>query len=228
MTTLAMISICAYVILFCVMMYSIRYYIDFIRVKNAKNDIALLNAKIMALRMALRVRVKIKLSSFRDRFGKFIHAGDEIDKALNEIHAVKCETGADFQRYFDISKQIIATMKNDARFAAKFKEMSEHVDHSSEVSESAQLFQDFCGPDYKNEIALVRVIKEITDANNKLSKKISEYNHDNRNRKKFVPMQTVPLIHFDFLEDINVIFKDSDILLRDLQRQKSDFFSSAA
>lgn len=228
MTTLAMISVLAYVILFSFSVYAIRNYIDFVQVKNAKNDIALLNARIMALKMALRVRVKIKLSSFRERFGKFINTGDDIDKALTEIYDVKYDTGADFQRYFDISKRVISTMKNDVRFAAKFKEMSEPVDSNSETSESAQLFQDFCGPDYKNEIALVRVTKEITDTNNKLSKKISEFNHDYRNRKKFVPMQAVPVINFDFLEEINSIFEDSDILLRDLQRKKSDFFSDAA
>lgn len=229
MTTLAMIGILAYVILFGAILYTIRYYINFVKVKSAKNDIALLNAKIMALKMALRVRVKIKLSSFRERFGKFINNGDEIDKALNEIHGIKYETGDDFQRYFDISKNVITTMKNDFRFAAKFKEMGEEHDHAhSEAAESAQLFQDFCGPDYKNEIALVRVIKEITDTNNKLSKKIAEFNHDNRNKKKFVPIQTMNIIHFNFLEDINAIFKDSDILLKEIQRKKSDFFHSAA
>jgi hypothetical protein len=228
MTTLAMIGILAYVILFGAIFYAIRYYITFVRFKSAKNDMALLNARIMALKMALRVRVKIKLSSFRERFGKFINNGDEIDKALNEIHGIKYETGEDFQKYFDISKNVISNMKNDFRFAAKFKEMGEQHEHTSEASKSAQLFQDFCGPDYKNEIALVRIIKEITDTNNKLSKKIAEFNHDNRNKKKFIPMQTMNIIHFHFLEEINAIFEDSDILLKELQRKQSDFFHSAA
>lgn len=228
MTTLAMISIFAYVLLFCAMIYAIRYYIDFVQFKNSKNDLALLNAKIMVLKMALRVRVKIKLTSFRDRFGKFIDKDDEIDKALNAIYNIKYETGADFQRYFDISKQVITTMKNDIRFAAKFKELSEQQNQESEGSETAQLFQDFCGPDYKNEIALVRVIKEITDANNKLSRKVEEFNHEYRNRKKFIPTQVVHPISFDFLTEINLIFQDSEILLKDLQRKKSDFFNHAA
>lgn len=228
MTTLAMITICAYVILFCAMIYAVRYYIDFVQFKGSKNDIALLNAKIMALKMALRVRVKIKLSSFRDRFGKFIDKDDEIDKALNDIYAIKYDSGADFQRYFDISKQVITTMKNDIRFAAKFKELSEQQDQASEGSETAQLFQDFCGPDYKNEIALVRIIKEITDANNKLSKKVQEFNHEYRNRKKFKPAEVVNPITFEFLTDINAIFQDSEILLKELQRKKSDFFSHVA
>ncbi|MBC7458765.1 MAG: hypothetical protein H7235_10830 [Bdellovibrionaceae bacterium] len=228
MTNLALIGTLAYVILFCATIYTIRYYIEFVQVKSAKNDIAILNAKIMALKMALRVRVKIKLSAFRERFGKFINPHDEIDKALNEINAIKYDTGADFQKYFDISKQVISTMKNDFRFSAKFKEASEQIPPPSEASESAQLFQDFCGPDYKNEIALVRVIKEITDAHNKFSKKIAAYNHTNRNRKKFVPMPTMNAIHFDFLENINSIFKDSDILLREIQNKKSDFFNRVA
>lgn len=227
MTTLAMITVFAYVLMFCAMIYAVRYYIDFVQFKNSKNDIALLNAKIMALKMALRVRVKIKLTSFRDRFGKFIDKDDEIDKALNEIYAIKYETGADFQKYFDISKQVITTMKNDIRFAAKFKELSEQQDEV-EGSETAQLFQDFCGPDYKNEIALVRIIKEITDANNKLSKKIAEFNHQYRNRKKFTPTQAVNPITFDFLAEINAIFQDSEVLLKELQRKKSDFFNHAA
>ncbi len=228
MTTLAMIAIFAYVLMFCFVIYAIRYYIDFVKFQNSKNDIALLNAKIMALKMALRVRVKIKLTSFRDRFGKFIDKDDEIDKSLNEIYNIKYETGADFQRYFDISKQVITIMKNDIRFAAKFKELSEQQVQENENSETAQLFQDFCGPDYKNEIALVRVIKEITDANNKLSKKILEFNHEYRNRKKFVPTQTINLITFSFLEDINKIFEDSEVLLKEFQRKKSDFFNHAA
>lgn len=223
-----MIAIFAYVLLFCAMFYAIRYFFDFVQFQKSKNDIALINAKIMALKMALRVRVKTKLTSFRDRFGKLIDKDDEIDKALNEIYAIKYESGADFQKYFDISKQVITTMKNDIRFATKFKELSEQQSQESKGSETAQLFQDFCGPDYKNEIALVRIIKEITDANNKLSKKIQEFNDNFRNRKKFKPIQEVNPITFDFLVEINNIFEDSEVLLKELQRKKSDFFNHAA
>jgi hypothetical protein len=106
--------------------------------------------------------------------------------------------------------------------------MNENQEESSEASTSTQLFQDFCGPDYKNEIALVRVIKEITDANNKLSKKVTEFNQDYLNRKKFVPLNEINIIRFNFLEEINSIFKDSDILLREIQRKKSDFFKNAS
>jgi hypothetical protein len=228
MTTLAMISIFVYVLLFCAIIYAIRYYIDFVKFKNSKNDIALLDAKIIALKMALRVRVKIKLTSFRDRFGKFINQDDEIDKALNEIYSIKYDSGVDFQRYFDVSKQMIATMKNDMRFAAQFKELNEQQNQGSEDSETVQLFKDFSGPDYKNEIALVRVIKEITDTNNKLSIKVEEFNNEYRNRKKFRPNQVVNPITFSFLAEINVIFQDSEILLKELQRKKSDFFNHAA
>ena len=119
-------------------------------------------------------------------------------------------------------------MKNDTRFAAKFKEMNENAEHEVVNSASTQLFQEFCGPDYKNEIALVRVIKEITDSNNKLSKKIIEYNSHNQHKKKFHAIPPTHPIDFEALTDINSIFKDSDVLLREIHQRKTDFFLSAA
>jgi hypothetical protein len=228
MTTLNVITAFCYVLFFCFAIYVIRYYIDFVQIKKAKNDIALINAKIMALRMALRVRIKIKISAFRERFSKFIDAGDEIDRTLNDIAIGRYETGDEFQHYFTLSKSIVKTMKNDIRFSAQFKEMSEEHQGAVSSGQASIKFEEFCGPDYKNEIALVRIIKEITDANNKVSKKIQTFNHDNRNRKKFVPMQAVPPIQFAELADINKIFEDSQILLKQFQQSRSDFFHHAA
>lgn len=228
MTSLAFTGSLAYIILCCSLLYALRSYIYHLKFNHAKNDIALLNAKIIALRMALRVRVKIKLSSFRERFGKWIDSGIEIDKALNEMSSAKYESGEDFQKYFDLSRHIITMMKNDIRFSAQFNRASEHPDQIDSATESSKLFYEFCGPDYKNEIALVRVIKEITDTHNKLSKKIAEFNLQHKNRKKFVPLPPVLPIQFDFMTEINTIFKNSDILLSDLKNKKSDSFTSAA
>ena len=228
MTILAFMGMLTYVILFCSLLYALRSYIHHLKFNNAKNDIALLNAKILALRMALRVRVKIKLSSFRERYGKLIDTGYEIDKALNEIATAKYESGDDFQRYFDLSRHIIVMMKNDIHISAQFNRASKDPDQIDNATENSRLFYEFCGPDYKNEIALVRVIKEITDTHNKLSKKISEFNLQHKNKKKFVPLSPVQPIQFDFMADINTIFKNSDILLSDLKNKKSDSFTSAA
>ncbi len=216
------------IILFCCLVYAVRYYVNYMRLKKAKNDIALLNAKIIALRMALRVRVKTKLSSFRVRYGTVIDKESEIDKLLNELHTMRYETGNEFQKYFDISKQIISHIKNDDRFAPEHVGMGPDLVELPETTESARRFKEFCGPDYKNEIALVRIIKEIADTTYKLSKKVNEFNHHYRNEKKFILAETIPLIQFDFLADINLVFRDSEFLLRDIQRKRSDFFNDAA
>ena len=79
------------------------------------------------------------------------------------------------------------------------KEMAEEaqVFGTDEETTSKKLFNQFCGPDFKNEIALVRIIKEITDTNNKLSRRVETYNEENKHKKSFHLMQSVHPLEFE-------------------------------
>lgn len=175
--------------------FCILKFIEFRRNLLTKNEIQTLQARVSMLRMALKSKVKKKANSFRSKFVKPINSGDPFDIAISDLTENKFETGEDFQNYFDLSKRINSYINADFNLSS---------DSIKNLNPGVQV-EDFMGPDLKNELAIIRTIKEITDASSKYNVKAETFNK--LNPKVKIPYVD-PLI-FNSLTEVNRIFRDS-------------------
>ena len=174
--------------------FCIIKFFEFRRNLLTKNEIQTLQARVSMLRMALKSKVKKKANSFRSKFVKPINIGDPFDIAIGELTDNKFETGEDFQSYFDLSKRINSFINADVQLT---------TDIATNMNTSHR-FEDFMGPDLKNELAIIRTIKEITDATMKYNVRAEAFN-------RLKPKAKVPIIDaliFDSLSAVNRIFRD--------------------
>lgn len=204
-------------------------YIKYSEYKKEKTNIANLEAKIITLKMALRVKIKVKINSFRSQFAKLINEKNEIDAAITELSDIQYEGSADFQKHFDLSRKINTLVNTERRFRFKQPEPEAAPHAHPEPIDSVKLLEEFMGPDYKNEISIIRIIKEIADTKTKLSQRIEAYNEEYKDDKKKPPMTKVEPLEFSALADINLVFQDSEIILQEMQKKHSAlFFQKAA
>lgn len=196
-------------------LYAVIYYIDYTTHKKSRDEIALLEAKLITLKMALKIRIRVKANSFRSHFAKIISEHNEIEKAIGELTSISYDNSADFQKHFDVSKQINTLVNTDRKFNQP-EEVPVAADTpiTPELQSAASMkaLEEFMGPDYKNELSVIRIIKEISDARLKLNKKIEAYNEDYKDQKKRPPLKKVEILEFSALADINTIFKSSDAI----------------
>lgn len=157
-------------------------------------------AKLAMLRLTFKSKIKKKAMQFRASFKKAIPKGEVVDLALDEMIGLKFETGDEFQQYFDICKKVNVFLKAD--MAADGPSAAA----APAVGESAQIFEDFMSTDFKNELAIIRLIKEMTEVSTDLNKKIEAYN--NLNLQKPVPK--VDSLYFVSLIDVNKVFDNED------------------
>lgn len=208
--------------------YATVSYLDYSKHKKAKVEIQNLEAKLITLKMALKVKIKTKINSFRTQFAKIIAPENEIDKAITSLSSISYDSSEDFQKHFDISRQINTLINTDRSLNYKIElpATPEVGPDGVPVPEapSIKLLEEFMGPDYKNEISIIRVIKEIADTKSKLSKKIEDYNEEYKDNKKRPPMKKVDPLEFNALADINLVFKDSDLILKEMQKKHSELY----
>lgn len=218
-----------YIIFLAGMMYALKLYLDYSKYKKAKTNIANLEAKVITLKMALKVKIKVKINSFRSEFAKIIEQQKEIAESITELAKIQYDESSDFQKHFDLSRQINTLINTQRRLDSKLNLKEAH--HPSEPEPSAiptvKLLEEFMGPDYKNEISIIRIIKEIADARFKLSQKIVEYNEDYKNHKSRPQMKPIAPLEFTALADINRVFEDSDVILNEMQRRQTESKATA-
>ncbi len=158
-----------------------------------KNQIQNLNAKLSMLRMTLKSKLKTKSYKYRSLFRIGITSGDPVDEALNELIALTLESGDDFQRYFDISKRINSMLITQAAAEAK----KEQPGLAEQVGK-----EDFMGTDFKSEISILRVIKEMVEVSKLIHTRIENYNFTNLKQ----PIPPVKVISFLALAEVNRVF----------------------
>jgi hypothetical protein len=189
-------------------------FIQFRKSKESKNEIQTLQAKVSMLRMALKSKVKKKANSFRAKFVKSVNVGDPIDTALGELMDNKFETGDDFQHYFDLSKRINSYINAEIQ--------SSNEANSSAFSHANKKLEDFMGPDLKNELGIIRIIKEITEASTKHNSKAELFNKLNPKAK----IHLLNPLQFSSLAEVSRIFRD-EVEEKESDGATSDQFEAA-
>lgn len=160
-------------------------------------------ARLAMLRINIKAKIKKKGMQFRASFRKAIPKGEVVDLALEEMVDLKFETGDDFQRYFDICKKVNVFLKADVVSGAAADPAAPAV---ATAETGTQVIEDFMSSDFKNELAIIRLIKEMTEASADLNRKIDSYNNMNISK----PMPKVDSLYFVSLMDVNRVFDDED------------------
>lgn len=161
------------------------------QIESAKSKILQMQARLSKARMTLKGKVQRKAIIFRSTFKTPIFAGDQFDTALKRLNDNNFDTGADFQNYFDTSRQIVSLIHADPK------------SRPNAGDNPTVLENDFMSKELKTEMDIIRIIKEISDVSAKLNERIDGFNF------KFPShaIEKVDPIYFTSMADVNRVFK---------------------
>jgi hypothetical protein len=175
---------------------------------NQKENIKRLDAKMASLRMLLKSKVKKKAQHYRAAMPHIVRKGDPIDQAATSMTELNFETGEEFQKYFDLSKQLNGFMKigiEKARSSGDARGASEGTGKSRIASSYAiDPNSDFMTTDVKNEFTIIKIMNEIIELNKTLRGKLTTYNASVKRKKDKLPVPQ--LIAFPDLAELKRIF----------------------
>lgn len=171
---------------------------------EAKNYIQSLNAKVSMLRINLKSKIKKKSYKYRALFRSGITSGDPIDLALNELIEIKLETGEELQRYFDLSKRINALLIAENSRNSDRNEKNEKTDKPLLQEPTVEVGkEDFMGTDFKSELSIIRVIKDMVEISAIVNRKVEAYNLVNQKS----PLPLANPLNFPSMVEVNRVFK---------------------
>ena len=189
------------------------------QIDQHREDIKKLEAKMSSFRMLLRAKVKKKAQFYRATMPQAIRQGDPIDNSANELCDLAFEQGADFEKYFDLSKQLNNFLKiglDKAKAAAEAKgvaapETSTDAKSSSVTGVGSN--SEFMTADIKNEFTIIKIMNEMVDLSHKIKSRIESYNLNNTKSSLPVP----ETIHFKSLPELKRIFSSASANAEDIK-----------
>jgi hypothetical protein len=155
---------------------------------STKTDLQNLQARLSQLRLALKAKVKRKSNIFRTMIKTAIIEGDLFDTSTRNLIDVKFETSDDFQEYFDVSRQIVSM-----------------INVENGTAHEAATENNFMSSDFKTEMDIIRIIKEMVDLSAKINARVEDHNRTSSQKLKKVD----PLV-FASITEINRVFKADD------------------
>lgn len=166
-----------------------------------REEISKVEAKLSALRMNLKTRVKRKAARFRATYPQPITEGDPIDTSINQLSNLPFEKNNDFQDYIDLCKKI-----NNYIFMASMNKPAPSSEGEQKKVDNANAdTADFMGDDFKNEIQIVRTISDMALVSRALSKQIYKFNHFD----KRISIQPQEPINFPSMFELQRVFRDA-------------------
>lgn len=156
---------------------------------NIKAEVQNLQARLSKLRLSLKAKVKKKSQIFRGSFTKTpIAEGDMIDNALKELIDNPFDTSEQFQKYFEVSRKVVNFIQ---------------IETKTEPTENDALENNFMCSDFKTEMDIVRIIKEMSNISARINRRVDENNTAYPSQL----LKKVDAMEFESLADINRIFK---------------------
>lgn len=193
-----LLSYLAYIGFFGAFLFVVLKFLRDRRKMSGLKQISNSQARLAMLRITFKAKIKKKALQFRASFKKAIPKGEVVDLALDEMLTLKFETGDEFQRYFDICKKVNVFLSAD--------KAAGEPNPNAPAHDTSQIFEDFMSTDFKNELAIIRLIKEMTEVSTELNKKIDAYNNLNLTK----PVPKVDSLYFISLIDVNRVFDNED------------------
>ena len=155
---------------------------------SAKSDLQNLQARLSQLRLALKAKVKRKSNCLRTMIKTSIIEGDLFDTSVKSLIDVKFETSEDFQNYFDICRQIVAMI---------------NVENGTTAESTSE--NNYMSSDFKTEMDIIRIIKEMTDLSSRINSRVDEHNRTSSQKLK-----KVDGLVFGAITEVNRVFKSED------------------
>lgn len=162
------------------------------KINRVKAEVLALEAKLSQLRLALKGKVRKKSTIFRSSFQTAIIKDDMIDTALRQLSEIQFESTSEFQDYFDISKKIV-----------DFSQIGKTA--NGNVAEKIE--NSFMCSDFKTEMDIAKIIKDMYVLSTKINEKIDTYN----NSRGVVEIEKVDSMNFPSLGEINKIFSMDEV-----------------
>lgn len=162
------------------------------RFLNAKNDIQNLQARLSQMRLALKGKVKKKSNIFRAGIKAPIIEGDIYDSTIKSLNDIKFETSEDFQLYFETCKQLVKMVQ---------------VTNEGENIPSHMLENNYMSNDFKTEMDILRLIKDMSDLSSKINHRVEDHN-----RKHAQKLNRVDSLVFPSITEVNRVFKGEDFV----------------
>jgi hypothetical protein len=150
-----------------------------------KNDLQNLQARLSQLRMALKGKVKKKANVVRAACTSNIVEGDPFDQAVQQLVNNKFESSDDFQDYFDTSRKLVRLLQIDSK-----EPIAEHSVENNYMSH-----------DFKTEMEIVRIIKDMCDLSAKINARIEEHKRTSGQK-----VARVDSLVFPAITEVNRIF----------------------
>lgn len=167
------------------------------KIKDARNEVQMLQARIAMLRISLKAKVKKKSNGFRNLFNGSVVPDDPVDKLLTTMANLAFERSADFEAYFSLNHDIITHLKNHESTnphiaAALLQNNKLKINCVDELNSSSDPI-------------IYRIIREISATSQRLRVSITHYN----NLDKKNPFAEDAVFKFMSLSDIKKTLKES-------------------
>jgi hypothetical protein len=159
---------------------------------GVKNDIQNLQAKVSQLRLALKGKVKRKANVFRSQFKGPLVEGDILDSSLRELGDNSFENGQHFQDYFDLSRKLVNHLLAES---------------AGDAAPQFSVENNFMSSDFKTEMDIIRIIKEMCDLSAKINNKIDEHNRINPGQK----LARVESLVFPSMSEVTRMFESNEL-----------------
>jgi hypothetical protein len=155
------------------------------KINSTKTDLQNLQARLSQLRLALKAKVKRKSNVLRTMIKSSIIEGDVFDTTTRSLLDVKFESSDDFQTYFDISRNIVGMI---------------HVDNGTTGDAGSE--NNFMSSDFKTEMDIIRIIKEMIDLSSRINSRVEEHNRTSSQK-----LQKVDPLTFAASSEVHRVFK---------------------
>lgn len=193
----------------CAMAFFILRFFRQKQIDQQKEDVKKLEAKMSSYRMLLKAKVKKKAQFYRASMPQAIRQGDPIDNVVTQLTDLNFDSGEEFQKYFDSSKQLNNFLRMGIEKAKATQEAKLDPTGQANLQKPPQSVEnvidtnsEFMTTDIKNEFTIIKIMNELIDLNLKIKSKIETYNSANFRNQLPVPKP----ITFNSLHELKKIF----------------------
>ena len=159
------------------------------KMSSFKTDMQNLQARLSQHRLAIKGKVKKKSNVMRASYAASIVEGDLFDSAIQQLVSNKFESSDDFQDYFDVSRKLVRMIQ---------------IESKEPVTETS-IENNYMSHDFKTEMEIVRIIKDMCDLSAKINSRIEEHKRTSGQKTPRVDSLVFPAI-----TEINRIFNAED------------------
>lgn len=167
------------------------------KIKESRNEVQMLQARISMLRISLRAKVKKKSNGFRNLFNGSVVPDDPVDKLLTTMANLPFEKSNDFETYFALNHEINSHLKHQEILDPN-QQLAIAQNNKLKISRVDEL-------NTSSDPAIYKIIREISATSQRLRVSIENYNVlDKKN-----PFPEDAVFKFMTLKDIKKTLKES-------------------